>query len=229
MAGADRREGGASAAAQSPEEAARTLGPRYGRYAGLLAIVLLALITLNTIVTKPTGVDGIPPGGRLAPFAAPLARSSLVGAADVATRPNQGGAGRIPACELRGPRILNICALDEHNPVVLAFFIQASSCTGVLSEMQSLTGVFPTVRFAAVSLRGDRAALRRLVGSLHLTYPVAIDSDGAVASLYKVASCPQVTFAAPGGVVQSRALVTTPSPSALRSRVAELVSSGAGA
>ena len=36
---------------------------------------------------------------------------------------------------------------------------------------------------------------------------MGIDSDGALAALYKVASCPQVTFAYPGGEVQSGALL----------------------
>jgi peroxiredoxin len=220
--------GGASAPERSSEDAARTLGPRYGRYAALVAIVLLALVTVNTIVTKPHGVGGIPPGGRLAPFAAPLVTSNLPGDADVATQQDQGSAGRVPACQLRGPRILNICALYEHDPVVLAFFIEGSSCTGVLGEMQALVGAFGEVRFAAVSVGGNRTALRRLVQRLHVTFPVAIDSDGAVATLYKVASCPQVTFARPGGVVANRALVTTPSPATLRSRVAGLVASSAG-
>jgi hypothetical protein len=227
MAGADRRGGRASAPERRPEDAARALGPRYGRYAALLALVLLVLVTVNTIVTKPHGVAGLAPGSRLVPFAAPLVTSDLPGDADVATHADQGSAGRVAACQLRGPRILNICALYEHNAVVLAFFIEGSSCTGVLGEMQALTGAFGDVRFAAVSVGGNRSAVRRLVGRLHLTFPVAIDSDGAVAALYKVASCPQVTFARPGGVVASRALVTTPSPATLRSRVAALVAGGA--
>jgi peroxiredoxin len=228
MAGADRTGRGASAPERSPEDAARALGPRYGRYAALLAIVLLVLVTVNTIVTKPHGVGGIPPGGRLAPFAAPLVTSNLPGDADVATERNQGSAGRVPACQLRGPQILNICALYEHNPVVLAFFVEGSSCTGILGEMQGLEAAFGGVRFAAVALGGNRTSLRRLVRRLHLTFPVAIDRDGAVATLYKVASCPQVTFSHAGGVVASRALVTTPTPATLRGRVAALAASSAG-
>lgn len=212
-----------AAPGQSTQDAVRALAPRYGRYAGVLALVLLALITVNTIVTKPNGIAGVPPGQRIAPFAVPLVMSSLVGQADVATRPNQGSAGRIPACSLRGPRILNVCELSEHNPLVLALFVNGGSCTGVLGEMQSLSGQFPGVSFAAVALGGDRTGLRRLVRRMALTFPVGLDSDGALAALYKVATCPQVTFARPGGVVESKALVDEPSLATLRSRVAELV------
>jgi len=226
MAGTERRRRSSPADAHSAEDAARAVGPKYGRYAGLLAVVLLALVTLNTIVTKPNGLDGIPPGERAPPFAAPLAMSSLVGDADVATRPDEGGAGRVPACRLRGPRILNICVLYEHNPVVFALFIESSSCTGVLGEMQSLQAAFPTVRFAAVAMRPERSALRGLVQRLGLTFPVGVDRDGALAALYKVATCTQVTFIEPGGTVESRALVGTPSSATLHSRVAELVAAG---
>jgi hypothetical protein len=53
--------------------------------------------------------------------------------------------------------------------------------------------------------------------------PVGIDGDGAVATLYQVASCPQVSFAYPGGVVQSAALLSRPSRAVLRTRLSELV------
>src|SRR2546421_187264 len=40
-------------------------GPRDGRYVGLLALVILLLITINTIVTKPNGAQGIEHGRAL--------------------------------------------------------------------------------------------------------------------------------------------------------------------
>jgi hypothetical protein len=60
--------------------------------------------------------------------------------------------------------------------------------------------------------------------SRRLTLPVGIDEEGTLASLYKVFSCPQVSFAYPGGVVQSKALLRTPSLAGLRARVSALVS-----
>ena len=64
------------------------------------------------------------------------------------------------------------------------------------------------MRFAAVSIKGERAAAARgWCVRADLTLPVGIDEDGAVGSLYKVLSCPQVNFAYPGGVVQSKALL----------------------
>ena len=199
--------------------------PRYGRYIGVLAVLILVVITIDLLTTKPTGITGIEPGHALPPFAVPLALGNLNGDANVATRADEGGAGQVPACSVRGPRVLNVCQLYEQGPVVLALFVNGGSCPAILGDMESLLGSFPGVQFAAVAIKGNRTALRRLVRSRDLTFPVGIDNDGALAALYKLATCPQVTFALPGGVVQSKALLTRPPLSTLRARVSELVTS----
>jgi len=203
------------------ERAARP--PTYGRYVGLLAVVIVVLITINTIVTKPNGLSGIPPGQPLAPFATPLALGSLEGYSNVATRYGQGEAGRVPACTVRGPDVLNICELREQGPVVLVLFVDGSACNGILPQVQQLVADYPEVRFAAVAIKGERGPVRSLIASDGLTYPVGIDKDGALAALYRVSSCPQVTFAYPGGIVQSKALLTAPGVPELRARVQQLV------
>jgi AhpC/TSA family len=207
----------------SPPERAQVATPRYGLYAGLFLLLIVGLLILNSLLSKPAGTTGIPPGQRLAPFAVPLALSSLVGDANIATHADQGSAGKVPACSVRGPRVLNICELYERGPVVLALFVDEGSCPQVLSEMQALVPAFPGVRFAAVSIKGDRGSLRRLARSRGLTLPLGIDEDGALATLYKVLTCPQLTLAYPGGVVQSRALLGRPTPAVLRARVSALL------
>lgn len=198
--------------------------PRYGRYVGLLALVILVLITVNTIVTKPNGAKGVEPGHAIPPFAAPLALGTLTGDVNVATRAGEGSAGRTPACAVHGPGVLNVCALYRGRPLVLALFVDAGSCPDVLGQMQALAGAFPTVSFAAVAIKGERGSLLTLIRKRGLrSVRVGIDRDGVLAGLYRVASCPQVSFVLPGGVVQSPALLDTPSPRALRARVAELV------
>jgi hypothetical protein len=157
------------------------------------------------------------------PFAVPLALGSLKGDADTARHADEGAAGRVAACQERGAQILNICQLYEGAPVVLALFVDAGSCSAVLGDMQALSSSFPGVRFAAVAIKNGRSQVRRLIRSRGLTLPVGLDSDGALAALYKVATCPQVTLAYPGGEVQSRALLSRPSRATLRGRVAALV------
>jgi hypothetical protein len=203
---------------------APSVDPRYGRWVGLLALVILGLITLNTVLTKPNGSAGIAPGARLPPFAVPLATGNQTGyAADIATRPNEGSDGKRPACAVRGPQVLNACQLYERGPLVLALFVDEGGCPGVLDEMQALVPEFPGVGFAAVSIKGARKDLRALVRTHRLSFPVGIDREGTLVALYKLASCPQVTFAYPGGVAQGKALLVRPSLAALRARVSELV------
>jgi hypothetical protein len=212
----------------SEQRPPRRTTPRYGGYVGLLALLIIVLITINTIVTKPNGVKGLAPGEQAPPFAVPLALSDLNGDADTATRPNEGAAGRVPACKERGARILNICQLYEGAPVVLALFVDGGSCPDVLDEMQALAPSFPGVRFAAVALKGDRGKLRKLIRTHRLSLPIGIDNDGALAALYKVGTCPQVSFLYPGGEVQGGALINTPSRALLRRRLARLVNGARG-
>jgi hypothetical protein len=197
--------------------------PRYARYVGLVGLVIAALVVASTLLGRSDGATGIAPGRRLAPFAVPLALGTLQGDANIATHAHEGSAGNVPACSVRGTQVLNVCQLYEQAPVVLALFVDEGGCQKVLDEMQALVASYPGVRFAAVAIGGQRIELRRLVRSRRLSLPVGIDEDGALASLYKVFSCPQVNFAYPGGVVQSKAFLGTPSLSALRARVSRLV------
>lgn len=206
----------------------RRTPPRYGGYVGLLALVIIGLITINTIVTKPNGVRGLAPGERVPPFAVPLALGNLNGDADTATHANEGAAGRVPACLERGPQILNICQLYEGAPVVLALFVDGGSCPDVLGDMQALAPSFPGVRFAGVALKGERSRVRKLIRAHSLSLPIGIDGDGALAALYKVGTCPQVSFVYPGGDAQGQALLNRPSRALLRRRIGELVTGSRG-
>ncbi|HEY3864776.1 MAG TPA: hypothetical protein VGL54_01650 [Solirubrobacteraceae bacterium] len=198
-------------------------GRPFRRYLGLLGVLIVLLATINAVLTKSTGSVGIEPGHRLAPFAVPLARGDVNGAADVATRANEGAAGKVPACAERGRGILNICELYEQGPVVLALFIDAESCPQILSDMQALAPSFPNVRFAGVAIKGGRGELLKLIAAKNLSIPIGFDIEGALAGAYKLVSCPQVDFAYPGGVVQSEALLGRPALATLRARVSELV------
>lgn len=180
---------------------------RYGWLAGVVALVALGWILVNTLRTEGVSSSGLKPGTQLPPFAAPLARSDLDGDANVARRADSGAAGRRPACAVRGPDILNVCQLWERGPVALAFLAtRGGDCTRTLDRLEQVRGEFPGVQVAAVSVRGDRAGLRRLIVQHGWRFPVGYDRDGAVANLYGVAVCPQVTYAYPGGEVRATAI-----------------------
>ena len=174
-----------------------------------MSLVFLTYVAYNAFATESIGSSGVAPGATLPPFAVPLATSGLEDAfANVATEPGQGDQiGNTPACEVRGPQVLNVCALAERGPVVLAFLAtRAADCTGALDVMDAARVDHPGVQFAAVSLGGEIEDTAELVRANDWSFPVGWDKDGALANLYAVAVCPQVTFAAFGGEVQGTAI-----------------------
>src|SRR6185503_19449858 len=111
-------------------------------------------------------------------------------------------AGSRPACQVRGPDILNVCQLWERGPVALAFFAtRGAACEGQLDLLQSVRKDFPRIAMAGVAIRGDRGDLRADIRRHGWRFPVGYDRDGALANLYGVAVCPQITLADRGGRV----------------------------
>jgi hypothetical protein len=219
----DERADSSRDAERSPEQVqALSYARRYQRYAGLVAVVFLVVLLVVTLLNSSNRAAGIAPGQQIPPFAVPLAAGRLEGDANVATGANQGEAGLRPACSVRGPEVLNVCQLYESRPLVLALFVNGGSCPAVVGDMNRLARSFPGVNFAAVAIRGDRGALRRLVAREGWTIPIGYDRDGALAPLYRLATCPQVSFIHRGGAVQSASLLGTPSAAELRARVREL-------
>jgi len=164
----------------------------------VLALAAIAYITLNTLGTDAPGSRGVPKGEKLPPFAVPLAGSKLEGDAQVDPK---------KACGVRGSDILNSCQLAERGPVVLAFFATRSErCEQQVDVLERVRRRYPDVGFAAVSVRGKRADVRRVVRERKWGMPVGYDHDGAVSNAYAVAICPTITFARRGGKVDSTSL-----------------------
>jgi len=189
---------------------------------GVVVVFAIAYITLNTIRTEAPGSRGLDPGDPLPPFAAPLALSGLDGDANLATRPGEGQQGDRPACEVRGPDVLNSCQLAEKGPLAIAFVAARSeACDRQVDVLERVRSDYPDISFAAVGIRGDRDELRRTIRRRGWTLPVAWDRDGGVANAYAVAICPTVTFAYAGGRVQGTSLATIDG-AALRARLEQL-------
>jgi peroxiredoxin len=187
-----------------PPPAAPAGTGRASWYVGILAVIILAYILVNTLRTEGPGSQGPRIGSRMAPFAAPAVLSGLEGDANIATPGNVGDqAGRVPACELRGGDIVNSCQLGHANPVVLGFFFtRGAQCSRSFDVMERLQRSHPGVRFAGVVVRGDRDDARDVVRRHGWTFPIAFDQDGGVANLYGVAGCPEAVLAYPGGTVR---------------------------
>lgn len=175
------------------------IDPRPYRWAlGGFALLLVIAFSVYQLSSHGLPTPGVPRGGRLHVFAAPLAASNLDGDANLA-----------PPCTpaRHDPRALNLCLLVHRGPLVLAFFATGSgSCERQVDALQSLAPQFAGtgVQFAAVAVRAGHAQAEALVRSRRWTIPVAYDRDGAVGGLYNVEICPLVELARPGGVVAER-------------------------
>lgn len=184
---------------------------RWGWLVGALVLIAVALISLNTFGDNAGGSSGLKPGTPIPPFAAPLATSDLEGDVNVARKPDSGSAGKRPACDVRGPDVLNSCQLLERGPLVLAFLAtRGGDCTGTLDDLQRTHERYPNLQVAAVAIRGDRGDLRRTIDEHGWTFPVGYDHDGVLAGLYGVAVCPHVAFVYPDGIVRGTVLGTEP-------------------
>ncbi|MBV8999829.1 MAG: TlpA family protein disulfide reductase [Solirubrobacterales bacterium] len=172
---------------------------RYGWAVGALAAVLVIGFLIYTLTSHhPSGTPGVPAGGRLHLFSAPLAASTL-----------NGDANLNPPCTLarHDPRALNVCLLAKRAPLVLAFFVTNSSqCEREVDTMQALARRREMLgaQFAAIAVNSSHAAAGRAVRAHGWTIPVAYDADGAVAGLYGVTACPLLELADRGGTVAQR-------------------------
>jgi hypothetical protein len=176
---------------------------------GIAVVIALAYITLNTARTESPGSRGLEPGTEMPPFAVPLALSDFDEDTDANVNPGPGPGDRDepPACDVRGPEILNSCELAERGPVVLTFIAARSeACDRQVDALERLRERYPDVSFAAVAIRGDPDDLRTLIRRRGWKLPVGWDGDGAVANAYAVAICPTLTFARQGGRVEGTSL-----------------------
>lgn len=180
---------------------------RSGWIVGVVAVVVLAYIALNTLRTQGPGAGGPAAGSRLPDFAAPLATSSLDGDVNVARRAGSGQAGKVAACSVRGPDVLNSCELTAGRPAVLSFFFtRGARCEGAFDATDRLAHRVSDVRFAGVIVRADREQAARIVAEQGWDFPVAYDRDGALANLLGVAVCPEIILLRPGGRVWRTAI-----------------------
>ncbi|MHB1539139.1 MAG: hypothetical protein ACYCUM_03405 [Solirubrobacteraceae bacterium] len=203
-------------------------GNRYGRFVGALAVLAALAIGVATILTKTKGAAGIQPGGKVPPFAVPLVSGhGKEYEANVSRSYGEAGPKVPAACKVSSAIAVNVCALYERGPVVLALFTDRGSCPDVLRTMEALAPSFPGVSFAAVAIHNARPTTEKLLAADRISFPVGFDSGGVLAGLYRLASCPQVSFIERGGIMQSKALLLTPSQVELRDRVRSLIAASA--
>lgn len=164
---------------------------RYQRMIGGVGVLLVVCFSAYLYLHGGHKSPGVPAGGRLRRFVAPLA-----------TRPLDLPANVSPHCDPAHPAEngLNVCG---RAPIVLEFFVpSAKPCIRGVDALQRVSSRFPGVEFAAVAAGADRRPTLALVRSHHWRIPVAYDMTASVAALYDVAVCPMIEVAGAGGIVE---------------------------
>ena len=184
----------------------RHRGPRaYTWVVGVAAVILIAVVGLNSIPNAGEGIRGPQPGSTIPAFAAP----SATGSTDADVNVKQSAKddrfqNKTAACAVRGPGIVNICDLRRRRPVVITFLgvPGAKKCEDQLDRIDQLREEFPRVAFVAVVSGRERKAVASLVKRHGWGLPVAVDRRGDLFTLYRAAICPTTVFAHAGGVVK---------------------------
>jgi hypothetical protein len=170
---------------------------RYGWFVGVVGILVLAWITLNTLRTDAIQ-SGVKVGTKLPPFAVPLLASDLDGDANLALKAGKGAgsSGHVTACEVRDPRALVLCRFARGRPVVLVFAsIEDGGSRQELDTVARVRKRFPGVGFAGIMLRGNRGDAKRAARERGWDFPLGYDRHADVAAAYGVKSLPAIVFA----------------------------------
>lgn len=176
-------------------------GSRYAWVLGVVGFLVLALAAVTTLRDQP-GTDPPSPGRTLPDFAAPSALSGSEADANIRQRGGPEEQAAVPACEVAGEDVVNICELRDR-PVVLTFV--APGCEEALDRVDAIRAGFPGVSFVGVIIGESPEGADDLLAEHEWGFPVALDPDSAIAALYRAVDCPTTVTAEAGGeVVETR-------------------------
>jgi hypothetical protein len=201
----------------------RTMGPpprpgrAYSTAVGLIFLVLIVVVTLNTISDGGEGILGlheVSTDEPLPQFAVPVADSDLEGDANVAQDncesdqlPCPPDQRRTPACKVQGPDVIRVCDFFDRPLVISFWFSQGGDCEDQQDVVSRVSQRYRgRVGFLSIDVRDSRDDVRDLVRERRWRMPVGYDHDGAASTLYRVGGCPTFVYAYPGGILQSASI-----------------------
>ena len=200
---------------------------------GVAALIVIIVASINSAGNPGRGYLGPKPGSALPPFAAPAAVSGMAGDANVRPAGPDGvdGQGPVPACEVTGADVVNICELWD-KPLVVTFvaegFQSSDECQAAFDVVDEVEQEFPEVNFVGViSGVDDPAKAKALATAGDWSFPIASDPDAAVFNVYRAGDCPSTVLANAGGTVSGMRLGSL-TPEALSREVAKIDQKGDG-
>ena len=172
------------------------------RTAGKVVLAVLAIGVLVSLVTlsrgsRPVGSENLI-GKPLPDFAAPLAGSGIDGDANVYTAAQAKAAKAKAACDVRIKGSINSCDGLRGAAVLVFWNSKKGECTTQLDNLQTALAKHRKLRVIAVASGDSMASATAAVNRQTWSFPVAVDPDGAVGTLYSAPGCPSVFFAQDG-------------------------------
>jgi thiol-disulfide isomerase/thioredoxin len=194
-------------AREREEQAERPAPTRpYSVAVGVLFLAIVAVAAFTLLGRDNRGARGLQPGTLLPKFAAPSATGSLSGDANVFQNRKQAGKDNVPACAVRDPDAIRICDYFKRPLVLVAWFSKCGNCEDQLDIVDRVRRRFPEVAFVGLDVRDSQNKAREITQRNGWAFPMAVDRDGAVSTLYSVGVGPTTFFAYPGGVLADTAL-----------------------
>ncbi|MGB0873310.1 MAG: peroxiredoxin family protein [Solirubrobacterales bacterium] len=158
-----------------------------------------ALLVIAVVVSLVTLFGGSRPVGSenlidrpLPAFAAPLALGELDGDANVFTEAQAEAEDATAACDVTLPDAFNSCKELDGRAIIVFWNATKPECIEQVNVLQDVVAQNPKLNVVAVAFNNSKPDVAEVVRRQGWTLPVAVDRDGAVASLYAVTGCPSV-------------------------------------
>jgi hypothetical protein len=177
-------------------------GNKYAWAVGIVMVMILGVVLFTrTLPNSGESLQGPAPGDRLPAFAAPDALGNVEGDANICQKePCNPNAGKVPACDVRGDGVVNVCPRDS-GALVLTFVVRrGTDCEPQIDRVERVRREVPGVNFVTVLSGDSRDEARALAEARGWQQPVAVDEDGQVVNVYGVGVCPLTVFARDGEV-----------------------------
>lgn len=164
---------------------------------GITALLVIAvLVSLATLYggSKPVGSENLI-DRPLPAFAAPLAEGELDGDANVYTAAQAEAEDATAACDVALADSFNSCKELPGDAIVVFWNSTKPECVEQVDRLEAAAMRKSDLSVVAVAFENDKAAAAAAQRQNGWKIPVAVDRDGAVASLYAVTGCPSVFWA----------------------------------
>ena len=183
---------------------------RYSYFVGLAFVAIIVIALLNLLRDDDAGVLGPGENGTPLPeFAVPDALGTSDADANVfqddcgsSNNPCPDDQQRTPACEIDSADAIRVCDLFDKPLAISFWFTRGGDCLPTQDAFDAVASRYRgRVNFLSVDVRDDRARVAGIVRDRSWSVPVGLDPDGAVSNLFRVAVCPTIVLAYPGGIL----------------------------